>query len=116
MKISSETDRAYLNTTAKVEILDPQLGRKIVIEKKGSKSTVVWNPWTVKAQQMPDFGNDEYQRMVCVESGNVGTDAIILAPGGSTKLTVKVGSESLGESRTRSGTRPAKSVRKKRKG
>jgi len=32
---------------------------------------------------MPDFGNDEYQRMVCIESGNVSSNQITLPPGRS---------------------------------
>jgi len=92
IRIASEVDRIYLNTTSPVEIVDPAQGRKIRVEKHGSLSTVVWNPWIAKAQQMPDFGNDEYQRMVCVESGNVGSNQIKLPPGESSTLTVKVSS------------------------
>jgi D-hexose-6-phosphate mutarotase len=73
-----------------VEIHDPRLGRKIRIEKQGSNSTVVWNPWIAKSQQMPDFGNDEYQRMVCVETGNVSSDEITLAPGRTSTLTTRL--------------------------
>jgi D-hexose-6-phosphate mutarotase len=90
IRISSEVDRTYLNTTGAVEIHDPRLGRKIRIEKQGSNSTVVWNPWIAKSQQMPDFGNDEYQRMVCVESGNVSSNAITLPPGRTATLTTKL--------------------------
>lgn len=92
IQIDSEVDRVYLNTSTPVEIDDPKLGRKIRIEKKGSLSTVVWNPWIGKAQQMPDFGNEEYQKMVCVESGNVGPQAVKLAPGATAMLKVKLSS------------------------
>jgi D-hexose-6-phosphate mutarotase len=95
IRFASEVDRVYVDTTGPVEILDPTLKRKIRVEKEGSVSTVVWNPWITKAQQMPDFGNDEYQRMVCVESGNVGSNQIKLPPGESSRLTVKLSSEPL---------------------
>ena len=95
IRINSEVDRIYLDTTETVEIQDPTLRRKIIVEKHGSVSTVLWNPWITKAQQMPDFGNDEYQRMVCVESGNVGPNQIKLPPGESSTLTVKLSSEAL---------------------
>ena len=95
VRIASEVDRIYLNTTSTVEILDPRLGRKIFVEKQGSVSTVVWNPWTAKARQMSDFGNEEYERMVCVESGNVAANSICLPPGGSSTLSVKLRSETL---------------------
>jgi D-hexose-6-phosphate mutarotase len=95
IRISSEVDRAYLDATGPVEILDPRFGRRILIEKQGSASTVVWNPWIAKSQAMPDFGNDEYTRMVCVESGNVGANGIRLAPGQTSTLTVKLSSQRL---------------------
>jgi D-hexose-6-phosphate mutarotase len=95
LRVSSEVDRVYLDTTAAVEIEDPRLGRRIRIEKEGSRSTVVWNPWVARSQQMPDFGNDEYQRMLCIESGNVATNEITLAPGRSATLTVRLSSEPL---------------------
>jgi D-hexose-6-phosphate mutarotase len=95
IQISAEVDRTYLNTTSTVEVLDPQLGRKILIEKKNSRSTVVWNPWIAKSQQMPDFGNDEYLRMVCVESGNVGENQRSLKPGETSRLIVKLSTQPL---------------------
>jgi glucose-6-phosphate 1-epimerase len=90
---SSEVDRVYLDANGPVEILDPRLGRKIRVEKEGSASTVIWNPWITKAQQMPDFGNEEYTQMVCVESGNVGPNELKIKPGESSTLKVKISSE-----------------------
>jgi D-hexose-6-phosphate mutarotase len=95
IRISSEVDRIYLDTSSTVEIEDPRLGRRIVVEKEGSKSSVVWNPWTQKAQQMPDFGDEEYASMICVESGNVSSNALRLAPGETSRLTVRVSSSML---------------------
>jgi len=95
VRIASEVDRIYLNATGTVEIRDPRLGRKILVEKQGSASTVVWNPWIAKARQMPDFGDEEYERMICVEAGNVASNSISLPPGGSSTLTVKLSSETL---------------------
>jgi glucose-6-phosphate 1-epimerase len=95
LRIASEVDRTYLNATGTVEILDPRLGRRILVEKQGSASTVVWNPWIAKSRQMPDFGDEEYERMVCVESGNVASNSISLLPGASSTLTVKLSSTTL---------------------
>jgi D-hexose-6-phosphate mutarotase len=96
IRVSSEVDRIYQNTTEAVEIVDEKLGRKVKVEKHGSVSTVVWNPWSGKAQQMPDFGNDEYQRMICVESGNVAANSIRLPPNETSRLAVKLSSTRLG--------------------
>jgi glucose-6-phosphate 1-epimerase len=90
IRIASEVDRIYLNTAGPVELHDPRLGRKIRIEKQGSNSTVIWNPWIARSQQMPDFGNDEYQRMVCIEIGNVSSNEITLPPGRTATLTARI--------------------------
>ena len=95
LRIASEMDRIYQNTSGTLEIIDPRLGRRILVEKQGSASTVVWNPWIAKARQMPDFGDEEYARMICIESGNVASNSISLPPGGSSTLTVKLSSETL---------------------
>lgn len=95
IRINSEIDRIYLNTTAAVEIIDPRLGRKIHVEKENSLSTVVWNPWIEKSQRMPDFGDDEYQRMVCVESGNVAENQVKLAPGQTSRMKLRLTSTPL---------------------
>ena len=95
VRIAGEVDRIYQNSTGTVSIFDPRLSRKILVEKQGSASTVVWNPWIAKARRMSDFGDEEYERMICVESGNVASGGINLAPGGSATLTVKLSSETL---------------------
>lgn len=89
---ASEVDRIYLNTLHPVAIRDAALQRTILVEKSGSATTVVWNPWIAKAHAMPDFGDQEYQRMVCVESGNAAVNAISLAPGAETRLRVALSS------------------------
>ena len=68
--IESEVDRVYVNTAADCVIEDKGLKRAIRIAKQGSMSTVVWNPWTEKADKMGDFGENGHRGMVCVESGN----------------------------------------------
>jgi glucose-6-phosphate 1-epimerase len=94
-KINGEVDRTFFDTAATVEILDQKFGRRIRIEKENSLSTVIWNPWIAKAQQMPDFGNEEYKQMLCVESGNVGQNRTVLAPGRSSVLKVRISSSRL---------------------
>lgn len=92
---TGEVDRVYVNTSDTTEIVDRAWGRVIEVAKSDSLSTVVWNPWIAKSQRMPDFGDDEYQRMVCVESGNVNTNALTLNPGQSATLAVAIDSREL---------------------
>ena len=76
-----ETDRVYHDTGAECSVDDPDLGRQIVVAKRNSHSTVVWNPWIEKAKRMPDFGDDEYPQMLCVETANCRDATLTLPPG-----------------------------------
>src|SRR4029079_1856444 len=49
LRITSEVDRTFLDTQETIEIFDSSLARTILVEKTGSNSTVVWNPWIDKA-------------------------------------------------------------------
>jgi D-hexose-6-phosphate mutarotase len=94
LRIAQETNRVYPDNAATVEIIDERLQRKIRVAKSNSNSTVVWNPWTT--QKMPeDFDQAEYRQMVCVESGNVKQDKILLAPGKTSALKVVLSSVTL---------------------
>ena len=79
--LNGETDRVYLDTPDTVTVNDGANGRKLVVSKSGSASTVVWNPWTAKAKAMADFGDDEWPGMLCIETANAADNAVTLAPG-----------------------------------
>jgi len=80
IRITQETDRLYENTRTTCTLDDVGLKRRITIEKSGSQTTVVWNPWIAKAAAMPDFGDDEWPAMLCIETANASANAITLAP------------------------------------
>ena len=85
--IDKEVDRVYIETTDDITIDNEQ--RKIIIKKKGSSSTVVWNPWEEVANKMGDLGEKGYRKMLCVESANAINDVIIIEAGGKAKLRVE---------------------------
>ena len=87
---SGETDRVYSDPGPCCVLSDSMLKRTIKIRKSGSRSTVVWNPWIDKSVRMPDFGDHEWPGMVCFETGNVGLDAVVLAPGESHSITATI--------------------------
>ncbi|MFT3992186.1 MAG: D-hexose-6-phosphate mutarotase [Luteolibacter sp.] len=87
---TAETEEFYVDTTATCEVIDPSLDRKIVVGKSGSATTVVWNPWIAKAAAMPDFGDDEWKSMVCVETANAGENLLTLAPGEIHQMTAEI--------------------------
>ena len=86
--IDREIDRVYRRTSGIVRIVDPVFNRVIKVAKSGSTSTVVWNPWVEKSKRMPDFGDEEYHTMVCVEAANApaADDDRILPPGAMAEL------------------------------
>jgi len=86
IRFTGETDRVYPHTATACVIDDPGFSRRIRVEKEHAHSTIVWNPWTAKAAALPDFGDDEWPAMVCVESGNVGDDAQEI-PSGTSQIT-----------------------------
>lgn len=90
-----ETDRVYLDTAADCVIEDPGYTRRIRIAKRGSRSTVVWNPWIDKAAKLGDMGDDGYLQMVCVESANAADDEVRIAPGDEHRLWVRYSVEAM---------------------
>ena len=90
IEFTGETDRVYLKTDSECQLHDPGRNRTIAISKSGSQSTVVWNPWIAKSARMPDFGDHEWPEMVCIETANVGSNAIELAANSSHSTTVVI--------------------------
>lgn len=85
-----EVDRPYFDTRENVVIVDGSTGRRVTIAKTNSDATVVWNPWIDKARELKDLGDDEWQKFVCVESCNLGDNAVKLEPGESHVMTTEV--------------------------
>lgn len=69
-------------------IEDVVLGRRIRIERQGGRSTVAWNPGDNIAP-LKDVPAGEQRHFICVESGNVWSSAVTIAPGGSHRLGVR---------------------------
>lgn len=95
LAIAAEVDRIYLDSSADCLIEDPVLKRRVRIQKTGSASTIVWNPWAEKSAQLADLGPDVYLSMVCVESANADEDKVSLSPGAEHRLSVSYGVEAL---------------------
>jgi glucose-6-phosphate 1-epimerase len=88
VSFDGEVDRVYVNNSSPCVISDPVLRRRILIDKRGSDSTVVWNPWIEKAEKMGDLGEQGYRYMLCVESGNAADNVVDIAPGTEHRLWV----------------------------
>jgi D-hexose-6-phosphate mutarotase len=88
-------DRVYVGATQTCQIDDPAFNRRIVIEKEGSGTTVVWSPWFEGAGKLADLGTEEWTRFICVETANAKDDALSLEPTASHELKARVRIEPL---------------------
>lgn len=93
--IASPTDSAYLDTTSDVDLLDPQMSRRIRLHKQNSLTTVVWNPWREGAAALRDLGDGEWARFLCIEASNIMGSAVDLEPGREHVLTAVLTVETL---------------------
>ncbi|MHB1676937.1 MAG: D-hexose-6-phosphate mutarotase [Sulfuriferula sp.] len=90
VSFAGETDRIYLDTQAECTIKDDGLKRQIKVAKKGSNTTVVWNPWVEKEKSFADMAAGEYREMLCVETCNAATDIIQVAAGAKHSLAAEL--------------------------
>jgi len=92
--ITGETERIYRHSGS-CSLVDKRIGRKIHMDKQGSESTVVWNPWKEKARQIPDLPDDGFRNMVCVEAASGLHEKIVCGPGEKVMLEINIGVESI---------------------
>jgi glucose-6-phosphate 1-epimerase len=90
VRIAKETDQVHLSTRVTCVVHDPVWNRRIIVEKSGSDSTVVWNPWIDKTKGMSDMASDDWKGLICVETANAADNAVHLSPGASHKLTASI--------------------------
>jgi D-hexose-6-phosphate mutarotase len=95
IQIAGQVDRVYINTESTCVIDDPAWQRQIVIEKEGSRTTVVWNPWATLSAAAPDLGPDAYRHYVCVETVLGPQENKILPAGETHELTTIIRLEEL---------------------
>ena len=51
---------------------------------------LLWNPWVDKSQRLADFGDEEYVKMLCIESANVRPRSVELAASETHELEVSL--------------------------
>ena len=93
--VEGEVDRIYTGVSGDLEIQDGSLGRRVRISSEGCSTAVVWNPWIDVAASMGDLGNEDYRKMICVETANAGPETIEIAAGSEYRLVAEYRIESL---------------------
>ena len=91
LAVDREIDRLYVDTAGTVTVTDAE--RTIRIEKCGSNTSVVWNPWIDKSSKLPEFDADGYLHMICVEALAAFDDTRVLHPGVPVSITQKISVE-----------------------
>ncbi len=77
--ISQETDRIYQDAPRHVVLKDSGFDRAINITSEGSKTTVIWNPWSTSVTKIADLDDRSYRNFVCVETANAAEDMVIIS-------------------------------------
>lgn len=90
VKIEEETDRIY-RSVASVLMRDLGQKRSVFVDKSGSRSTVLWNPWIEKTKTIKDLPDRAYQEFVCIETANAGTDKPTVRPNKTHTLETVLG-------------------------
>lgn len=90
IQFHEELDRIYQldSPSSVIALLDKK--RKLMVNSFGSSSIVVWNPWIEKSKKLTQFADDEYKKMVCIETANAGEDVVTIEPDCSHELSVTI--------------------------
>lgn len=86
LELTGETDRVY-DRSGPVVVEDRSALAHHEVRPGGATQTVVWNPWADKAAQLPDLGDDEWLRFVCVETAASGEHALTVAAGDTVEMS-----------------------------
>jgi glucose-6-phosphate 1-epimerase len=81
VRVTSTTDRVYMNTAATCVIHDEAGKRRITVAKQNSNTTVTWNPWEDGVLKIPDLDPSEWHEYIAVETVNAAANTVTLAPG-----------------------------------
>lgn len=90
LQIKGEVDRIY-SSMSSVLIRDLDRQRSVFVDKAGSRSTVIWNPWKDGSAKITDLPDKAYREFVCIECANAGTDKPTLRPNSSHTLETVIG-------------------------
>ena len=92
IRIDREVDWHYVSS-GWVRLEDPVKNRTILVEKEGSPSTVVWNPWTEKAAALADLPNEDYLAFACIEAAITNDRAVAIGKGETHSFSTRISVE-----------------------
>lgn len=93
LRLAGEVDRIFPGSTSTCLVDDPVLQRRLRVAKRGSATTVIWNPGPARAAALADLGPEAWRTMVCVETANVGADRVHLSAGAGHRMSLTLACE-----------------------
>lgn len=90
LKVEEEVDRIY-RSMASILLRDLDRSRSVFVDKAGSRSTVVWNPWIETSKKIKDLPDRDYKEFVCIETANAAKDRPIVRPNRTHRLETTIG-------------------------
>jgi D-hexose-6-phosphate mutarotase len=90
VKVEEEVDRIY-RSMASVLMRDLSRSRSVFVDKAGSRSTVLWNPWIETSKKIKDLPDRDYKEFVCIETANAAKDRPIVRPNRTHRLETTIG-------------------------
>jgi len=87
VSLTGETDRIYQQAPTSVFLKDTGFDRTINIESSGSKTTVIWNPWSTSVTKIADLDECSFRNFVCVETANAADDMVTIPEGKEHTIT-----------------------------
>ena len=82
VRIEEEVDRIYMDIEDGDIVLKDHTKTQcpqITVKRTGFVDVVLWNPWSAKSKRMADFGDNEFEDMVCIEPGSVNKKVVLKA-------------------------------------
>jgi glucose-6-phosphate 1-epimerase len=89
----AETDRVFHGTPDRLELRAPTLKHTVVLHSKNARSAIVWNPWPAKTAKLSQMAADDWTKFCCIETANVKSEALELAPGATHTMTLRLQAE-----------------------
>lgn len=90
LRLTDATELVFRDDGEELTVVDEVRSRGIRLTSRRSRSTIVWNPGPEYVTSIRDMADDEWSRMLCVETANVGNEAVTLAPGETHTLGLEV--------------------------
>ncbi|MEE6286101.1 D-hexose-6-phosphate mutarotase [Georgenia sp. MJ173] len=90
LRVTGAAELVFHDDGEQLTVVDEVRPRRIRLTSRRSRSTIVWNPGPQYVTSIRDMADDEWSRMLCVETANVADQAVTLAPGETHTLGLEV--------------------------